>query len=355
MRGSLSESAPRKRTVPWGCPTYGFALSVLLGCTATPQDSTTAGAAGARRSAIAYGTLDTVHTAVVAVLAPVGPTELEECTGTIVQVQNGNGYVLTAAHCCNAYVPTVVVVSDDYAVGEAYVSGSPSPVPPVYPVVAGSVVYDALYDGEDHDFCMLQFSGATADTATIGLPTTSGDGLELGSTVEHVGFGQTQTSPTNTQRRTGTDTIDLALTPLVVEFSQGGPQDIPGTCEGDSGGPSLFPASAAQAQQVVVAVQSYGNATTCAAETLGVGSRVISEIGPGAFITSYLTNSPVGVQAGPDGGSTGTDASAGGTDAGAGDADAGPAPSPAPVPAAADWSLAAMAALLLGVGCRASA
>ncbi|HXX70326.1 MAG TPA: trypsin-like serine protease [Polyangiaceae bacterium] len=326
----------------------------LLGCTASSAPSATTGGPTASRSgAIAYGTADTTHTAVVAVLAPVGTTELEECTGTIVQVENGNGFVLTAAHCCNTYVPTVIVASENYAVGEQYVLGG-TPVPPVYGVVPSSVYYDALYDGADHDFCMLQFSGATTSTPTIALPSSSGDGLELGSAVEHVGYGETQTSTTNTLRRTGTDTINDALTPLIVAFGQGGADDVPGTCDGDSGGPSLFPAGVAQSEQVVVAVQSYGNATTCAAETLGVGSRVISEIGPGAFITSYLANAPVGIQAGADGGPAGTDGGPGGTDAGAGGTDAGPGLSPAPAPAARGWVLAAMAALLLGLGCKAS-
>ena len=73
---------------------------------------------------------------------------------------------------------------------------------------------------------------------------------------------------------------------------------VPGTCDGDSGGPSLLPAGVAQPQQVVVGVQSYGNSVTCAQVTFGVASRVSSEIGPGMFITSYLENAPVGVQMG---------------------------------------------------------
>ena len=258
----------------------------LLGCLGSPPGD---GPIGVSRSAIAYGTLDTTHTAVVAVLAPVTSTELEECTGTIVQVSGGNGYVLTAAHCCNTYVPTVVVVSNDYTDGEQYLS-SGTPVPPAYRVVPSSVSYDPMYNGNasqpDHDFCMLQFSGATASTPTIALPTSTNDGLQVGSQIEHVGFGVTQTGA-NSQRMSGTDAVD-ALTSLTLQFNQGGDADIPGTCEGDSGGPSLLPASASQAQQVVVAVQSYGNSTACSGETIGVSSRVSSAIGPGGFITSYL-------------------------------------------------------------------
>jgi hypothetical protein len=283
----------------------------LLSCSSSPPDP---GPIARTESPIAYGTADTVnpHTAVVAVLAPVTPTEFQQCTGSVLQVTGGIGYVLTAAHCCSTYVPTLVVASSDYGVGEQYLSGG-TPVPPVYPVVAGSVQYDSLYKGSDHDFCMLRFSGATSNMPTLALPPASGDGLQLGAGIEHIGYGVTEASNTNSTRRTGTDTVNLSLTSLILEFSQGGSTDIPGTCEGDSGGPSLLPAGVPQSQQVIVGVQSYGNSTTCSAETLGVASRVISEIGPQGFITRYL------------------------------------AP-PAAVPAMSRWAIAAMAAALVAMG-----
>ncbi len=252
---------------------------------------------GTTRQRIAFGSADSTHTAVVAVLAPAGPGLLEECSGSIVQVKNGNGYVLTAAHCCKQFVPDVVVVSSDYTAGEQFVSGG-TPVPPSHAVAPGSVFYDSLYNGTDHDFCMLQFSGATAGTASLGLPSPAGDGLQLGTQIEHVGFGVTETGASNTQRRTGIDTLDVLLTPALAEFSQGGANHVPGTCEGDSGGPSLVPAGAAQSAQVVVAVQSFGNDNTCSTTTLGGASRVSSEIGAGRFITSYLADSPIGTRAG---------------------------------------------------------
>jgi hypothetical protein len=263
------------------------------------------GTVGTLRSPIAYGTLDTTHAAVVAVLAPITSTELQQCTGSVVLVSGGNGYVLTAAHCCNTYVPTVIVAANSYAAGEQYLGGG-VPQPPSYAVVSGSVYYDTLYSqdmGLDHDFCMLKFSGAPANMATLALPPPSGDGLELGSPVDHIGYGLTQNGA-NTQRMSGIDTINLELTPLVVAFGQGGPDATPGTCEGDSGGPSLFPALSPASQQVVVAVQSYGNATSCADATFGVASRVSSATGTGGFITSYLAGAPIGTQAGapPDGG-----------------------------------------------------
>jgi hypothetical protein len=271
---------------------------LTVGCSAPDVED---GRLGATQSPIAYGTLDASHTAVAAVLSPVNSSEFQECTGSIVAVTGGQGYVLTAAHCCNAFVPTVVVASSDYSTGEAALGGA-TPVPPVYGVVPGSVYYDAQYDGAGgHDFCLLKFAGAGAGVATLALPASSSDGLQVGSQVEHIGFGITDSTTSNTQRRTAIDSVDLQLTNLLIEFSQGGPNHIPGTCAGDSGGPTLLPAGVAQAQQVIAGVQSFGNSSSCTGETLGGASRVTSAIGPGQFITSYLAGTPIGVNAGGSG------------------------------------------------------
>jgi hypothetical protein len=309
--------------VRWGVSLAAAAVALTgAGCSGPLPGSDPVGRTSER---IAFGSADSAHTAVVALLAPAGPGFLQECSGSIVQVKNGNGYVLTAAHCCNQYVPNVVVVSSDFTVGEQYVAGG-TPVPPSHAVVSGSVYYDSLYNGAgtDHDFCMLEFSGATAGTASLALPAASGDGLQLGSPIEHIGYGLTETGTSNTQRRTGTDTIDVALTPSLVEFTQGGANRVPGTCEGDSGGPSLLPAGVPQSQQVVVAVQSFGNSTGCSSTTLSGASRVLSEIGAGRFITSYLADSPIGTHAGA-----------------------------ASVPGVGPWALAALAGALALAGLRA--
>jgi len=290
--------APAKasRAIPIGVAFLGVCF--VAGCSGNGVGE---GRVGVSRSPIAYGTLDTRHTAVVALLSPVGTTELQECSGSIVAVTGGQGYVLTAAHCCNTHPPTIVVASNDYTVGEAYLSGG-VPTPPVYGVVPGSVYYDASYDSAGgHDFCMLKLAAAGAGLATLALPTSTSDGLQLDSQVEHVGFGITDATTMNTQRRSGIDAVDQGLTSLLLQFSQGGANHVPGTCEGDSGGPALLPAGAAQSQQVITGIQSYGNVSSCAQETLGVASRVSSAIGTGQFITSYLAGTPIGVNPGGSG------------------------------------------------------
>jgi hypothetical protein len=278
------------------------ALALLVvgcgGSDAPPREAVVRAAGG-----IAYGSTDTLHTAVVAVLAPESSPYLQECTGSIVKVDvaAGQGYVLTAAHCCNQYVPNVVVAANDYAPSDGYVFGG-IPQAPAYPVVRGSVWYDAAFGptqayGIVHDFCMLRFSGATSSTPVLALPPASGDGLSLGASVEHIGFGETD-SGGNSTRITGTDAVNLELAPPVFQYGQGGSGHVPGTCAGDSGGPALFPAGVAQAQQTVVGVTSYGNNTTCAQVTYGGAMRVVSEMGPGGFISSYLAGTPTGVQMG---------------------------------------------------------
>ena len=257
----------------------GAAAAIALPLGGCSGPSAGEGRVAMTRSSIAYGMIDTRHTAVVALLSPVGTSQVQECTGNIVALAGGQGYVLTAAHCCNMYPPTIVVASNDFSVGVPYLSGG-VPTAPVYAVVPGSVYFDASYDhAGGHDFCMLTFAGAGSGLVTLALPTSANDGLQIGTQVEHVGYGITDTSNTNTLRRTGADAVDLGLTPLLLEFSQGGASHVPGTCDGDSGGPSLVPAGAPQSQQTVVGIQSFGNASSCAQETLGGASRVSSAIG----------------------------------------------------------------------------
>jgi hypothetical protein len=268
----------------------------LTSCSSAQGPGASDGPLGAAQSAIAYGTPDATHTAVVSLLGNAGGGSFDECSGTIVQVKGGQGYVLTAAHCCNKTVPSVVVMSNDYTVGEQYLFGG-TPSPPAYAVTQGSVYYDTAYNGQDHDFCMLQFA-APSGAAVIPVAQPGQDGLSLGVDVEHVGFGVTDTSTTNSGRRTATAPVDQSLTTLILQSSQGGPNHIPGVCEGDSGGPALVPAGAPQSQQTVVATTSFGDNSSCAQNTMNVCSRVTSETGPGGFITNYLAGTPSGTQAG---------------------------------------------------------
>jgi MYXO-CTERM domain-containing protein len=253
------------------------------------------------QESIAFGTQDSVHTAVVALLAPSGGQSFTECSGSIVKIANGQAYVLTAAHCCKDGSPTVVVRAGDYTIGEQYLfGGTPPAMSNVYKVVAGSAYWDSAYNGYDHDFCMLKFAGASSSWPTLALPTSSNDGVANGVSLEHVGFGMTNSNPNNTNRNTGTDKVS-SFDNTTISYQQGGASKIPGPCEGDSGGPALLPAGAAQAQQTIVGVTSFGTTTTCGASDTGTSSRVIAGIGTGKFITNYLNDTPSGTQAGQQG------------------------------------------------------
>jgi MYXO-CTERM domain-containing protein len=252
--------------------------------------------------AMAFGTLDSSHTAVLSLLiGGGGGGSFAECSGSVVQVTNGTAYVLTAAHCCNQGAPQVVVMASDYSVGEnALFGGGVSP--PVFNVDQSSVFFDSAYNGQDHDFCMFKVPGVPANTPTLALPSSASDGVDIGVQVEHVGYGVTDQSQNNSQRRTGTDSI-TADDANTISYHQGGASQIPGPCEGDSGGPALIPAGAPQSQQTIVATTSFGLTQTCGADDTGTSSRVSSEIGPGGFITSFLADTPTGSQPG----ATGTD------------------------------------------------
>jgi len=129
---------------------------------------------GTSRAPIAYGTADVKHTAVVSVLAPVGS---DSCRSAAEHREGRERDRLRADRgaLLQHVRPTLVVVASDYAIGENDLGGG-TPSPPVYPVVPGSVFYDAQYTGNDHDFCLLAFAGATAGTATLALPASASDG-----------------------------------------------------------------------------------------------------------------------------------------------------------------------------------
>ncbi len=179
---------------------------------------------GKAASEIIGGALDTTHTAVVAVLG-----NNFSCSGTIIQVTGGQGYVLTAAHCCvPGNLPSKVVIGNDYNTGQQF------------NIVAGSVVADSCYGscpGSTDDVCMLRFSGASAATPVIPAMTPATDALTIGTAITYVGYGITQPPPGgfNSKRRSVAKTIGN-LDPYFVEYAN---PNVSGTCEGDSGGPGL--------------------------------------------------------------------------------------------------------------------
>jgi hypothetical protein len=144
---------------------------------------------------------------------------------------------------------------------------------------------------------MLRFA-APAGTASILIPSAS-DGLAIGTQLEHVGYGDTDSSTSNTGRRTGSAPLDQTLTATRFISSEGGASHVPGICLGDSGGPALVPAGMPQSAQTIVGVAASSDSATCNQNTLNIAMRVTSATGASGFITSFLTDAPIGTPASP--------------------------------------------------------
>ncbi len=193
-----------------------------------------------RSDPIYYGTTDTIHDSVVSV-AIISGTSGSSCSGTVVEVKQSSGYVLTAAHCVaekdgNGDVikpPTLVDVGDIFViVGENSTLSTE-----IYPVVESS--FHSLYTGDSgagFDFAMLRAVGMISTFPTIPALTQAEDNLLVGTTVELVGYGQTESDPNNDIRYHITKPID-SLPTGYLGFDQNGTTG--GICQGDSGGPAI--------------------------------------------------------------------------------------------------------------------
>jgi hypothetical protein len=251
-----------------------FATLLLAGCVGRSADSD--GRLGTAASEIVNGTPDVAHTAVVALLS-----NTSECSGTVVQVKGTNGYVLTAAHCCVANnLPQVVIFANDYA------TATPAQT---HAVIPASVKQDPSWNMQNntHDFCMLQFTGASGATPIIPV-TGASDSLAVGTQVEFVGYGITAAPPggANSVRRHKVGPIDQ-LDSLLVHYNEsaGGPLPVGGgPCEGDSGGPALTTSGPLE----VAAVTSAGD-QSC--KVFGISGRVSGAYAN--FIAPYLADQPV--------------------------------------------------------------
>ena len=174
-----------------------------------------------REAAIFYGSADYQHDAVVAVYTGNGM-----CSGTIIDRDGSNAYVLTAAHCATGSASQMAVfVGNDYYSGQQY--------------QVAEVDQHPLYDGTNgsaNDFAMLRITGASASLSTIPAMSPADDNLAAGTQVDLVGYGRTDDSSYNTVRRHIVKPI-YELTAAHLAFDQSGTTG--GACEGDSGGPTL--------------------------------------------------------------------------------------------------------------------
>jgi hypothetical protein len=248
-----------------------LAAGLVVGCAAELGDeSLESEALGESADGIVGGALDSTNVAVVAVL---GSETI--CSGTIIDRQGGNGYVLTSAHCSD---PQYVLQTADYDL--CFGGGGPCTV---YPVTDTEV--HPSWDGSnpDYDVRMVRFTGATGATPTATVVQNS-DNLVVGQAIEISGFGMRNVRNIlieNSQRRRAFNTLDTA-TSTTIWLDQTYASGNGGACSGDSGGPIFATVNGNKRIVGVVATGDVGcNEFTGAVRVSNVNA---------AFIQPYIQN-----------------------------------------------------------------
>ena len=236
---------------PIACLALGFGLA---GCgQPTPQAEET-------QSPIFGGTPDTSHNAVMALIDQLSSTTATACTGTTVSLVGASGIFLTAGHCVVAndgmgHVTTPLKLADP---NNLFVVPGPnwqqSVQAGLYYGVAQVAVHPQ-YDGSVNspfDVAVVRFLGALPATPVIPALAAADDTLAVGSTIDVVGFGKTQTNAMNATRFEVNRVIQ-SITANQFLYDQ---TDMKGACQGDSGGPALVDTPAGTR---VAGVTSFGD------------------------------------------------------------------------------------------------
>jgi secreted trypsin-like serine protease len=231
---------------------------------------------GQAQQPILRGQLDREHPEVMLLANQAGFL----CTGTLIQVHERTGFLLTAAHCVTEEDP-----------------GATRSPPEQFVVLAGNDFLDSTaafeveeirvhpgYDGTfaQDDLAVLRLNlGDSAPPRAIPPLSAQEDALEVNDRVLLVGYGQTEREDENSLRRhVSRDIADLDVE--LIAYSQ---EDGKGTCFGDSGGPGLVTVGG---EERVASVTSGGiDADERCSGGFGVGMRVSAFSG---FIGSVLSD-----------------------------------------------------------------
>ncbi|HEU4579829.1 MAG TPA: trypsin-like serine protease [Polyangiaceae bacterium] len=240
-----------------GC--CALALAALSAC-----GSPDAGLAlGHSEQAILRGQVDREHPQVLLLANQAGFL----CTGTLIQVRQQTGFLLTAAHCVTEEDP-----------------GATRLPPEQFVVLAGTDFRDStdvfavdeirVHPGYDGSFAQNDIAVVRLDLGDSPPPTAipplsaEEDALAVNDRLLLVGYGQTEGDGENSLRRHVSREI-LDLDPQLVAYTQ---EDGKGTCFGDSGGPGLV---SVRGQERVASVTSGGvDADERCEGGFGVGMRV---------------------------------------------------------------------------------
>jgi hypothetical protein len=194
-------------------------------------------------SPIFGGTPDTTHNAVMALIDQLSATTATACTGTTVALQGASGIFLTAGHCVVAndgmgHVTTPLKVASPDSL---FVVPGPNWQQSVQAGLyygVGQVAVHPQYDGSVNspfDVALVRFLGAVPAQPVIPALDPANDKLAVGTTIDVVGFGKTQTNAMNTTRFEVNRVIQ-SITANQFLYDQ---TDMKGACQGDSGGPAL--------------------------------------------------------------------------------------------------------------------
>jgi len=222
-----------------GVAFMGWLLSApLLGCAWDPP-SDLIEPVGSAQGAIVHGTADTTHRAVVAFWGQ------GNCTASVIEARDDRAFALTAAHCCasDGTVPMKIAVGDNASKPDA-----------TFDVV--HVLPHPLYNGKDHDFCIMSFVGNPAQIQELeAIPPImpNEDVLAAGAAIDFIGYGITKEGPGDALRRRVTvELTSVSDIDIVYDQSEGGP------CFGDSGGPGLVTVNGTEVIGAVVSKGLHG-------------------------------------------------------------------------------------------------
>jgi len=243
---------------------------------------------GETQSPIFGGTPDTSHSAVMALIDQLSSTTATACTGTTVSLVGASGIFLTAGHCVVAndgmgHVTTPLKLADP---NNLFVVPGPnwqqSVQAGLYYGVAQVAVHPQ-YDGSVNspfDVALVRFLGALPATPVIPALDAANDKLAVGSTIDVVGFGKTDTNAMNSTRFEVNRVIQ-SITANQFLYDQ---TDMKGACQGDSGGPALVDTPAGTR---VAGVTSFGDP-----DCTKVGASVRVSPVYASFIQAFVSAAP---------------------------------------------------------------
>jgi len=254
------------------CHSFCVLALAALGACSSPDAGQSLGQS---EQAVLRGQIDREHPQVLLLANQAGFL----CTGTLIQVREQAGFLLTAAHCVTEEDPGatrlpaeqfVVLAGTDFLDSTAVFAVDEIRVHPDY---------DGTFAQDDVAVVRLDLGDSTPPPAIPPL-SAEDDALQVNDRLLLVGYGQTESDDDNSLRRHVARDIS-ELDSQLIAYTQ---EDGKGTCFGDSGGPGLV---TVRGQERVASVTSGGvDGDDRCSGGFGVGMRVSAFAG---FIDGVLS------------------------------------------------------------------